>query len=107
MCFKNLPVEFDADGRAYLREGVANPYEYTPRKDLTDDQITDLLARNGHLKEVNFDPVTRVAGALAFHSITDLANRRVVETNAVATLFRGYEVILKGRDPRDAIFISS
>ena len=25
----------------------------------------------------------------------------------MATLFRGYEVILKGRDPRDAIFISS
>jgi len=107
MCFKNLPVEFDAEGKAYLKEGVSNPYEYTPRKDLTDAQITDLLTRNGHLTEVNFDPVTRVAGALAFHSITDLANRRVVETNAVATLFRGYEVILKGRDPRDAIFISS
>ncbi|MEQ1354521.1 MAG: nickel-dependent hydrogenase large subunit, partial [Candidatus Acidiferrum sp.] len=25
----------------------------------------------------------------------------------MATLFRGYEIILKGRDPRDAIFISS
>ena len=107
MCFKNLPVEFDADGQPYLREGIANPYEYKPRKDLTDGQIKDLLTRNGHLKEVNFDPVTRVAGALAFHSVTDLENRTVVETNAVATLFRGYEVILKGRDPRDAIFISS
>ena len=107
MCFKNLPVEFDADGKPYLREGIANPYEYKPRKDLTDGQIKDLLTRNGHLKEVNFDPVTRVAGALAFHSVTDLEKRTVVETNAVATLFRGYEVILKGRDPRDAIFISS
>jgi len=107
MCFKNLPVEFDENGKAYLREGVSNPYEYTPRKDLTESQIVDLLSRNGHLKEVNFDPVTRVAGALAFHSVTDLQNRKVVETNAVATLFRGYEVILKGRDPRDAIFISS
>ena len=107
MCFKNLPVEFDENGKAYLREGVSNPYEYTPRKDLTESQIVDLLSRNGHLKEINFDPVTRVAGALAFHSVTDLQNRKVVETNAVATLFRGYEVILKGRDPRDAIFISS
>ncbi len=107
MCFKNLPVEFDADGKPYLKEGVANPYEYKPRQDLTDGQIKDLLTRNGHLKEVNFDPVTRVAGALAFHSVTDLEKRTVVETNAVATLFRGYEVILKGRDPRDAIFISS
>jgi hydrogenase large subunit len=25
----------------------------------------------------------------------------------MATLFRGYEVIMKGRDPRDAIFITS
>ncbi len=107
MCFKNLPVEFDADGKPYLREGIANPYEYKPRQDLTDGQIKDLLTRNGHLKEVNFDPVTRVAGALAFHSVTDLEKRTVVETNAVATLFRGYEVILKGRDPRDAAFISS
>ena len=107
MCFKNLPVEFDAEGKPYLKEGVANPYGYAPRTDLTEGQIKDLLTRNGHLTEVNFDPVTRVAGALAFHSVADLDNHRVVETNAVATLFRGYEVILKGRDPRDAIFISS
>ena len=26
MCFKNLPVEFDQDGRPFLREGVADPY---------------------------------------------------------------------------------
>ncbi len=107
MCFKNLPVEFDVEGKPFLKEGIANPYGYEPRKELTEGQIKDLLARNGHLKEVNFDPVTRVAGALAFHSVTDLQERKVVETNAVATLFRGYEVILKGRDPRDAIFISS
>ena len=107
MCFKNLPVEFDAAGKPFLKEGIANPYGYEPRKDLTHDQIKDLLARNGHIKEVNFDPVTRVAGALAFHSVVNLEERTVVETNAVATLFRGYEVILKGRDPRDAIFISS
>ncbi len=107
MCFKNLPVEFDENGKAYLKEGVADPYAYTPRTDLTEGQIKDLLTRNGHLKEVNFDPVTRVAGALAFHSVVDLQSRTVQETNAVATLFRGYEVILKGRDPRDAIFISS
>jgi len=28
MCFKNLPVEFDEQGNAYLKEGVANPYAY-------------------------------------------------------------------------------
>lgn len=43
-------------------------------------------ARNGHIKSVDFDPVTRVAGALAFHSVVDLKERRVIETNSMATL---------------------
>jgi hypothetical protein len=28
----------------------------------------------------------------------------VLDASALATTFRGYEVILEGRDPRDAIF---
>ncbi len=108
MCFKNLPIEFDENGRASLKEGVANPYSYET-KSLADqeDKIQELLARNGYIKNVDFDPVTRVAGALAFHSVVDLQARKVLTTNSMATLFRGYEVILKGRDPRDAAFISS
>ncbi|HUF38229.1 MAG TPA: nickel-dependent hydrogenase large subunit [Anaerolineales bacterium] len=108
MCFKNLPVEFDENGKPYLKEGLANPYEYTTVS-LADqeDKVQELLARNGFIQNVDFDPVTRVAGALAFHSVVDLENRKVISTNSIATLFRGYEVILKGRDPRDAAFISS
>ena len=26
MCFKNLPIEFDAEGKPFLRAGVADPY---------------------------------------------------------------------------------
>lgn len=109
MCFKNLPVEFDEQGRAHLKEGVPDPYQYRSNGASADRQqrIEALLARNGHIKEVSIDPVTRVAGALAFHSVVDLENRKVHDAHAQATLFRGYEVILKGRDPRDAIFISS
>ena len=29
MCFKNLPIEFDAQGKPYLRAGVADPYAPT------------------------------------------------------------------------------
>ena len=58
-------------------------------------------------QRVDFDPVTRVAGALSFQTTVDVAGGRVLEASAVATLFRGYEVILEGRDPRDAIFVSS
>ncbi len=108
MCFKNLPVEFDEQGRPYLKEGIADPYAYTVRS-LADEEerIRELLARNGYIKSVDFDPVTRIAGALAFHTVVDLKERKVLTANSMATLFRGYEVILRGRDPRDAAFISS
>ena len=111
MCFKNLPVEFDEQGKARLKQGVTDPYAYQVREltplDQDEQRLSQLLARNGHIRRADFDPVTRVAGALAFHTVVDLENRRVLETDSMATLFRGYEVILKGRDPRDAIFISS
>jgi len=106
MCFRNLPIEFDEMGRATLKGGIADPYR-VERKEISREHIEQLAARNGHIKNVDFDPVTRIAGALAFHSTVDLKDRKVIDTASMATLFRGYEVILKGRDPRDAIFISS
>ena len=108
MCFEHLPIEFDVEGRARLRAGVRDPSacQVQPLGD-QEDRLKDLLARNGFIKSVDYDPVTRVAGALAFHSVVDLENRTVHDAHSMATLFRGYEVILKGRDPRDAIYISS
>jgi hydrogenase large subunit len=111
MCFKNLPIEFDESGQARLREGVADPYSvkvaeprgYVRRKDGPGAQ----LAAPPRLRDWNIDPMTRVAGALAVHTVLDLENRRAVDAHARAMLFRGYEVILEGRDPRDAIDISS
>ncbi|HXG54876.1 MAG TPA: nickel-dependent hydrogenase large subunit [Vicinamibacterales bacterium] len=112
MCFKNLPVEFDEQGNASLRGGIPDPYtaSMAPANvpmQLTHEQVEELVRRNGHVKSVDFDPVTRVAGALAFHAVADLKERRIYEARSVATLFRGYEVIMVGRDPRDAIYITS
>jgi hydrogenase large subunit len=106
VCFQNLPIEFDQEGRPHLRDGVGDPYAYQARE-VDRSGVEELLRRNGHIKDMNIDPVTRVAGALAFHSVVDLQERKVHEANSIATLFRGYEVILKGRDPRDAMFVSS
>jgi hydrogenase large subunit len=108
MCFKNLPIAFDEQGNAYLKEDIANPYEYKV-VDLgqEQDKLHSLMEKNGFIKNVDYDPVTRVAGALAFHSVVDLKEKKVLSTNSMATLFRGYEIILKGRDPRDAAYISS
>ena len=114
MCFRNLPVEFDPSGKPFLKAGIPDPYNMETQviapfepKPLTHDKIRELLARNGHIKSVDFDPVTRVAGALAFHAVADLKERKILDANSMATLFRGYEIIMVGRDPRDAIFITS
>ncbi|MGI8864554.1 MAG: nickel-dependent hydrogenase large subunit [Solirubrobacteraceae bacterium] len=52
-------------------------------------------------------PVSRVAGALSFHVAVERGSGTVLESAAMATLFRGYEIILSGRDVRDAVFVSS
>jgi hydrogenase large subunit len=85
MCFKNLPIEFDQQGQAYLKQGVGDPFAYE-RKEISRDQIKELMARNNFVRSVDFDPVTRVAGALAFHSTVDLRERKVLEST-MATLF--------------------
>lgn len=108
MCFEHLPIEFDQDGKAHLKEGVKDPYQYSVTTSADREQrLREIAHRNGQLVDVDFDPVTRVAGALAFHSTVDLNARKIFETESMATLFRGYEVILRGRDPRDAAYISS
>jgi hydrogenase large subunit len=114
MCFKTLPVEFDESGNATLRGGIPNPYDVSvAQPDLVVDEaerlarIERLVARNGHIKDLNMDPVTRIAGALAVHVTADLEKGAYLDSHSQATLFRGYEVILMGRDPRDAIFVSS
>ncbi|MDP9418895.1 MAG: nickel-dependent hydrogenase large subunit [Actinomycetota bacterium] len=111
MCFKNLPIEFDANGKASLREGVADPYSFSAAKTKSYVRKQDgpgaQLGAPPKLRDWSIDPVTRVAGALAVHTTLDLENRKAVDAYSRAMLFRGYEIILQGRDPRDAIDISS
>ena len=52
------------------------------------------------------DPVSRVAGSLALRGVMG-AGGHVTEAIAMAPTYRGYEVLLQGRDVRDAIFVSS
>ncbi|MBW3664714.1 MAG: nickel-dependent hydrogenase large subunit [Actinobacteria bacterium] len=114
MCFRNLPVDFDEAGNARLRGGIPDPYAVSvSRPDIAEtdadreERIQRLMARQGHIKDLNMDPVTRVAGALAVNVTADLDSGQYLDARSQATLFRGYEVILMDRDPRDAIFVSS
>ncbi|MBY0522274.1 MAG: nickel-dependent hydrogenase large subunit [Gemmataceae bacterium] len=60
-----------------------------------------------NLVEMSWDPITRVVGSLGIHTKIDFANRRVVECRTTSSIFRGYSVFLRGKDPRDAHFITS
>jgi hydrogenase large subunit len=57
--------------------------------------------------EMHWDPITRIVGSLGIHTKIDFENRTVVECHSTSSIFRGYSVFMKGKDPRDAHFITS
>ncbi len=59
------------------------------------------------LVEMNWDPITRIVGSLGIYTKIDFKNRQVVEAKSTSSIFRGYSVFMKGKDPRDAHFITS
>ncbi len=52
-------------------------------------------------RRVVVDPVTRIEGHLRMQAVLD-DNNTIVDAMSTGTMWRGLEVILKGRDPRDA-----
>ena len=57
--------------------------------------------------EMNWDPITRIVGSLGLYTKIDFGNRVVTECHATSSIFRGYSIFMKGKDPRDAHFITS
>jgi hydrogenase large subunit len=60
-----------------------------------------------HLVEMNWDPITRIVGSLGIYTKIDFAAKKVAECYSTSSIFRGYSVFMKGKDPRDAHFITS
>jgi hydrogenase large subunit len=60
-----------------------------------------------NLVAMSWDPITRIIGSLGIHTKIDFANRQVAECYSTSSIFRGYSVFMKGKDPRDAHFITS
>jgi hydrogenase large subunit len=60
-----------------------------------------------HLVEMSWDPITRIIGSLGIHTKIDFDRRQVVECHSTSSIFRGYSVFMKGKDPRDAHQITS
>jgi len=61
----------------------------------------------GQLTEMVWDPVTRIVGSLGIYTKIDFAAGRVAECHSSSSVFRGYSIFMKGKDPRDAHFITS
>src|ERR687888_8725 len=61
----------------------------------------------GKLVDMSWDPITRIVGNLGIYTKIDFENRQVVTCKSTSSLFRGYSVFMKGKDPRDAHFITS
>jgi hydrogenase large subunit len=59
------------------------------------------------LVDMSWDPITRIVGSLGIYTKIDFENRRVAECYSTSSIFRGYSVFMRGKDPRDAHFITS
>ncbi|MEV4065177.1 nickel-dependent hydrogenase large subunit [Nonomuraea dietziae] len=59
------------------------------------------------LVEMAWDPITRIVGSLGIYAKVDFKNRTVAECYSTSSIFRGYSIFMKGKDPRDAHFITS
>jgi hydrogenase large subunit len=59
------------------------------------------------LVEMHWDPITRIVGSLGIYTKIDFGQRKVAECHSTSSIFRGYSIFMKGKDPRDAHFITS
>src|SRR6516225_6576453 len=64
-------------------------------------------AEDTGLVEMAWDPITRIVGSLGIYTKIDFKQKRVIECHSTSSIFRGYSIFMKGKDPRDAHFITS
>jgi Ni,Fe-hydrogenase I large subunit len=51
-------------------------------------------------RKIAIDPITRIEGHLRIEA--EVEDQQVTDAWSSSTMFRGIEIILRGRDPRDA-----
>ena len=60
-----------------------------------------------NLVEMSWDPITRIVGSLGIYTKIDFDSKKVVECHSTSSIFRGYSIFMKNKDPRDTHFITS
>ena len=59
------------------------------------------------LVEMNWDPITRIVGSLGIYTKIDFEAKKVAQCHSTSSIFRGYSIFMKNKDPRDSHFITS
>ncbi|MDT5026611.1 MAG: hydrogenase large subunit [Micromonosporaceae bacterium] len=70
-------------------------------------QTLKAKAETRELVDMSWDPITRIIGNLGIYTKIDFNNQEVVECKSTSSMFRGYSVFMRGKDPRDSHFITS
>ncbi len=71
------------------------------------DMATATQGSKPNLVEMHWDPITRIVGSLGIYTKIDFGQKKVAECHSTSSIFRGYSIFMKGKDPRDAHFITS
>lgn len=58
------------------------------------------------LTEVKIEPMTRLEGHLGVHAVADLEKKTYTDAHSFVTMFRGWELILRNREPADAPWLT-
>jgi hydrogenase large subunit len=64
-------------------------------------------SKSSDVVEMAWDPITRIVGSLGIYASVDFKQKTVQECHSTSSIFRGYSIFMKGKDPRDAHFITS
>jgi len=70
-------------------------------------QMAQAPAKAPVVVDVSWDPITRIVGSLGIFTKIDFANRVCVDCRSTSSIFRGYSIFMKGKDPRDSHVITS
>jgi hydrogenase large subunit len=74
---------------------------------MTENRASKPTADKHGIVEMAWDPITRIVGSLGIYTKIDWKQKVVKECRSTSSIFRGYSIFMKGKDPRDAHFITS
>ena len=67
----------------------------------------EITPAGGNVVEMSWDPITRIVCSLGIYTKIDFDSKKVLECYSTSSIFRGYSIFMKNKDPRDSHFITS